>query len=127
MSRGGFMSDKRNLVEVLKTEFEFLNRGGYRKSSWRPQFIFEDSPTCLNFGNSQRPKPCSECALMQFIPPERRKEKVPCRYIALNEQGDTVDSLYRSATQQELESAVRKWLMHEIQKLENAHAHAGQT
>ena len=41
------MSDVRKLLETLKAELDFVNRGGYRKASWRPQFIFEDSPTCL--------------------------------------------------------------------------------
>lgn len=119
------MADKRSLLEVLKAEHEFVNGGGYRKWSWRPQFIFEDSPTCLNNRRSQGPRACSECILMALVPPERRDEKVPCRYIQLNEKGDTVDSLYRSGTQEELESALRKWLIQEIEKSEKAHAPIG--
>jgi hypothetical protein len=117
------MSDKRNLNEVLRSELEFLNSGGYRKISWRPRFIFEDSPVCPNFGHNQRQEPCSECILMQLVPPEKRGERVPCRYIKLNERGDTIESLYRSGTQDELESALRTWLTHEIGNLENARAH----
>ena len=116
------MVDKHSLIEVLKAELEFLNRGGYQKTSWRPQFIFEDSPTCLNYGRSRDQKACSECILMALVPPEKRKEKVPCRYIQLNKQGDTVDSLYRSGTQEELESALRDWLTHEIERLETGAA-----
>jgi hypothetical protein len=122
-SRGGSMNDKPNLVEVLKSELEFLDRGGYRKLSWRPQFVFEDSPTCLNY-HSQDQKPCSECVLMQVVPPEKREEKIPCRFIPLNEQGETIDSLYRSGTREELESALRYWLTREIEKLEKEHAQA---
>jgi hypothetical protein len=34
---------KRDLLEVLRLELEFLRNGGYRQaSSWRPKFIFED-------------------------------------------------------------------------------------
>jgi len=117
------MSDKRNLSEVLRSELEFLNSGGYRKPSWRPQFIFEDSPTCPNYHCSQRQEPCSECILMQFVPPEKREERVPCRHIPLNERGDTIESLYRSGTQDELESALRTWLRREIENLENEKAH----
>jgi hypothetical protein len=117
------MNDKPNLVEVLKSELEFLDRGGYRKLSWRPQFIFEDSPTCLNY-HSQDQKPCSECVLMRVVPPEKREEKIPCRFIPLNEQGETIDSLYRSGTWKELESALRYWLTREIEKLEKEHAQA---
>ena len=117
------MSDKRTLGEVLRSELEFVNSGGYRKISWRPRFIFEDSPTCPNYGFSERQEPCSECILMQFVPPEKRGEKVPCRYIPLNERGDTIESLYRSGTQDELESALRTWLTREIENLENTQAH----
>jgi hypothetical protein len=111
------MSDDRKLLEVLKAELEFLNRGGYRKASWRPQFVFEDSPTCLN-GRSGSRKACSECVLAPFVPIEKRGSKVPCRHIRLNDQGETVDSLYRSKTQEELESSLRDWLTQEIQALE---------
>jgi len=57
---------------------------------------------------------------MQLVPPEKRGAKVPCRYIRLNERGDTIESLYRSGTQDELESALRSWLTREIENLENA-------
>jgi hypothetical protein len=39
------------LLGVLKSELEFLNSGGYHKPSWRPQFVFQDSPTCMNRDN----------------------------------------------------------------------------
>jgi hypothetical protein len=118
------MEAKTNLVGVLKAELEFLNRGGYTKPSWRPQFIFEDSPSCLNYGRNQNRRPCSECVLMQFVPSDKREERVPCRFILLNDRGDTVNSLYRSGTQEELESALREWLMRQIEKLAYANAPA---
>jgi hypothetical protein len=116
------VTDKRDLLEVLKSELEFLEKGGYRGPSWRPQFIFEDSPSCLNYKDPQRTKPCSECVLMQLVPPDRRKEKVPCRYIPLDELGTTVESLYRTATQEELETALRNWLKARIEILERQRA-----
>jgi len=110
---------KRDLLEVLRLELDFLENGGYRKvSSWRPQFIFEDSPTCLNYGNPAARRPCSECVLMQLVPSPFRDKKVPCRYIPLNEQSETIHSLYRCGTPEELEAAVGEWLMNTIQKLE---------
>jgi hypothetical protein len=57
---------------------------------------------------------------MQLVPPEKRGAKVPCRYIRLNERGDTIESLYRSGTQDELESALTTWLTREIENLEDA-------
>jgi len=115
------MADKHNLLQVLKAELDFLNRGGYRNGWWRPKFVFEDSPTCLNYKSHDR-KPCSECVLMQLVPPEKRKAKVPCRFIPLNERGDTVDSLYRSETQEELEAVLRTWLLQAIENLSKTEA-----
>ena len=110
-----------NLLEVLKAELNFLEKGGYRnpaRAEWRPQFIFEDSPTCLNCRDWQRQQPCSACPLMVLVPAEHRNAAVPCRHICLDKQGETIDSLYRKATQEELETAVAKWLRTMIQRLE---------
>jgi len=114
-------NDERELIEVLRAELEFLEKEGYRhtvRAPWRAQFIFQDSPTCLNFDPTQPRKPCSECALTQLIPEDSRSETVPCRYIPLNEQGETVDSFYRTGTHEELEAAVAQWLKTTIARLE---------
>jgi hypothetical protein len=114
-------SDKRDLLTVLKAELEFLEKGGYRhtaRAAWRPQFIFQDSPTCLNFDPARQPRPCSECALMEIIPEESAKKKIPCRYIPLNERGETIDSFYRYGTAEALEAALGPWLKKTIQRLE---------
>ena len=113
-------TDKRNLLEVLKFELEFLEQGGYGRlprEAWRPRFIFEDSPTCMNF-NSKDKEPCSECLLMQFVPAEARKEQIPCIHILLSLSGDTLESLYRTGTQQEIEAALGAWLRTTIHRLE---------
>lgn len=113
--------EPRDLLAVLKSELEFVEKGGYRDTSraaWRPRFIFQDSPSCLNFDSAQPPQPCSDCVLMQLVPEDLRNRKVACRYIPLNEQGETIDSFYRSGTREELESALRKWLRSSIERLE---------
>jgi hypothetical protein len=92
--------DDRNLLEVLKFELEFLEQGGYGRlprESWKPRFIFEDSPTCMNF-NSKDHEPCEECLLMQFVPEKARTEQVPCTHIPLSPSGETLESLYRTGT-----------------------------
>jgi len=111
----------RELLDMLRFELKFLEDGGYRRlpqSPWRAPYIFEDSPTCLNFLNSTRPYPCSECVLMQFVPAEFREKDVPCRFIPLNDNGQTVDSLYHTGTQEEMEEALRDWLNLEIKRIE---------
>jgi hypothetical protein len=112
--------DKRNVLEVLKFELEFLEQGGYGRlprESWRPQFVFEDSPTCMNFNSKDR-EPCSECLLMQFVPEEARKQQTPCTHISLSSRGETLENLYRTGTQQEIEEALGTWLRATIRQLE---------
>lgn len=55
---------------------------------------------------------------MDFMPKECRYEAVPCRHIPLNEAGETVDSLYRTGTNEEIERALRQWLLTTIKRLE---------
>jgi hypothetical protein len=118
-------NETRDLLTVLKKELEFLEKGGYRNTArapWRPQFVFQDSPTCLNFDSTQQPKPCSECILTQLVPEDMQRKKFPCRYIPLNERGETIDSFYRSGTQEELELDLGRWLKTTIERLEKQKA-----
>lgn len=113
--------DERDVLEALKFELEFLEKGGYGHSPrepWRYQFIFEDSPTCMNYDSKDDPGPCSECVLMQFVPPESRDESIPCRHIPFNAEGETLDSLYRNADQYETEKVFENWLRTTIARLE---------
>ena len=105
-------TDKRDLLAVLKAELAYLERGGYRQTTravWRPHFVFQDSPACLNFDTAQAPRPCSDCVLMQLVPENAAKQKIPCRYIPLDERGKTIDWFYRCGTEEDLESAVQGW------------------
>ena len=118
-------NDKRDPLTVLRAELEFVEKGGYRNtdlSAWRPQFIFQDSPTCLNSDPAKPPRPCNECVLNQFVPVDLRRRNISCRHIPLNEQGETIDFFYRCGTREELESALRKWLRATIRRLEVAQA-----
>jgi hypothetical protein len=81
--------------------------------------VFEDSPTCMNVNATpEERRPCSECVLIDFVPAERKSEKVPCRHIPLTENGDTLDSIYRWGTQEEVEDIVARWLRATIQRLD---------
>jgi hypothetical protein len=117
--------DERNVLDVLKAELNFLKKGGYSRSPrepWRAQLIFEDSPSCMNYNSKENPRPCAECVLMQFVPPERRGEESPCRHIPLTRDGLTLHELYRGGTQQEVEDALADWLRGTIARLETEHA-----
>jgi hypothetical protein len=122
-ARGGavMQHDERDLLQVLKEELSFVERDGYGLSptfSWRPQCIFEDSPTCPNYGVRDNPHRCSECVLIQLVPLERRSERIPCRHIPLNSFGETLESLYRYDDQSEIEKTVANWLRATIRRLE---------
>jgi hypothetical protein len=114
--------DERDLLDVLKAELAFLEKGGYGRSpreSWRQPLIFEDSPSCMNYDSKDHPEPCSSCALFQLIPPQFRGKQVPCRYIPFNAEGDTLDSLSRYSHQFEIEEVFGVWLRKTIEAIEN--------
>jgi hypothetical protein len=113
--------DDRDTIEVLKAELDFVEKGGYGRSvktPWQPTSIFQDSPSCLNLGDPAKTHPCSECLLIDFVPPEARTEDVPCHHIPLNASGATIDELEFEGNQPEMEEAVRSWLRETINKLE---------
>jgi len=117
--------DERDLLDVLKFELEFLEKGGYGASPRQPrrfQYIFEDSPACMNYDSKENPGPCSDCVLMQLAPPEFRDSRIPCRHIPLNAEGETLDALYRYADQYEIEEKFRTWLRTTIAKIEEIRA-----
>jgi len=111
------MRTVKNTLQVLKNELEFLEKGGYRSPIvWRSPLIFEDSPTCAK--DRRCACPAADCVLLGFVPKECRYEAVPCRHIPLNEIGETVDSLYRTGTNEEIEETLRSWLLKTIQQFE---------
>jgi len=112
---------KQQLLQVLKKELEFLEGGGYadfEKRSWRPAMLFEDSPTCPNHDLSEKCVPCTECALIRLVPIGKRNRPIPCRDIPLNQMGETLQSLYETATRDELEGKLDEWLRKTIERLE---------
>jgi len=113
--------DDRDLLEVLKFELSFLEHGGYGRSvrtPWKPTSIFQDSLTCLNFGDSEHSHACSECLLFDFVPEYSRNETVPCHHIPINQQGDTLITLDKGYNQAETEESIKTWLRNTIQRLE---------
>ena len=139
------------LLNALKLQLHFCEEGGYqtlrgrlparasendpmtmplfeeRKREPRREFsVFQDSPSCLNYGLPEREHPCSGCWLLDFVPAERRAEAVPCHHIPLNERGTTVASLGGPADAPDVQQAVRGWLRRTIQQLEGELAQSQQ-
>lgn len=119
--------DGRDILDVLRFELNFLLDGGYGRSPrtpWRAPAIFEDSPICPNFSDASHPYPCESCLLAQFVPEGQRSESVPCRFIPLSKDGQTVEDLYRTGSQLEMEEALANWLRAQIKRIEQERAAA---
>lgn len=113
--------EKKDALTTLQAELAYLKLGGYRspaQAAWRPQFIFEDSPTCLNYRNLSKRLPCDQCTLMDFVPESHRQQQFPCRHVPLDDSGHTLDLLYRTATEEEAYAIVANWLKTTIARLE---------
>jgi len=113
--------DGRDILEVLKFELNFLLDGGYGRSPhapWRAPAVFEDSPICPNFCDPARPHPCDSCLLERFVPQGQKKESVPCRFIPVSKDGRTIEDLYRTGSQIEMEEALANWLRAQIERIE---------
>jgi hypothetical protein len=76
----------------------------------------------LNFDPAEPQRPCGDCVLVQLLPEKLRGNKIACRYIPLSARGETIDSFYRSGTQEELEAAFSQWLKATIARLEQEKA-----
>jgi hypothetical protein len=115
--------DERDLLELLKAELDFIEKGGYGRSvrtPWKPTSPFRDSLTCVNYALPEKAHPCSECHLIDFVPPDKQNEATPCHAIPLNEARDTVDSL--EGNQAKLEETLKDWMRRKIKELETARA-----
>lgn len=117
--------DDRDILELLREELDFIEKGGYGRSvrtPWQPKSTFQDSLTCINYGYPYRAHPCNECHLLDFVNPEHHGAVVPCHHIPLNAQGETVEDLEAEDNQAKLERSVRDWLRARIKQIEEQRA-----
>lgn len=118
-------NDDRDILELLKDELDFIEKGGYGRSvrtPWQPKSTFQDSLTCINYGYPYRAHPCNECHLLDFVSPEHHGAEVPCHYIPLNAAGETIEDLETGDNEAKLERKVRDWLRARINELEEQRA-----
>ena len=114
-------TNDRDLLELLKSELSFIEKGGYGRSvraPWLPKSVFQDSVSCLNYGYPYRAHSCTECPLIDFVKPEGRSERVPCHFIPLNAAGKTIEELETEGNEVRLESTVKIWLRGKISQIE---------
>lgn len=115
--------DERDILELLKSELDFIEQGGYGRSvrtPWQATSPFRDSLTCVNYALPEKAHPCSECHLIDFVPADKRSEEVPCHAIPLNAAGETVESLELEDNQAGLEEALKQWMRAKISEIETA-------
>jgi len=114
-------TDERDILELLKDELDFIENGGYGRSvrtPWQNKSTFQDSLTCINYGDPNRAHPCNECHLLDFVSPEHRTEAVPCHFIPLNTDGETIEDFELQDNQAKLEREVSQWLRARIKQIE---------
>jgi hypothetical protein len=117
--------DDRDILEILKGELDFIEKGGYGRSvrtPWQPKSIFQDSLSCLNYGYPYRAHPCVECHLIDFVDPEDRSQPIPCHSIPLNEAGETIEKFELDGNESRMEAAVKRWLEAKISQIESERA-----
>ncbi|HEU4479299.1 MAG TPA: hypothetical protein VFR80_12340 [Pyrinomonadaceae bacterium] len=113
--------DDRDILEVLKDELSFIEKGGYGRSvrtPWQPKSTFQDSLACINYADPNHTRPCNECHLLDFVSPEHQGEDVPCHFIPLNEAGETIEDLESEDNEARLEQKVKDWLRTRIREIE---------
>ena len=113
--------DDRDILEILKDELDFIEKGGYGRSvrtPWQPKSTFQDSLTCINYADPNHTHPCKECHLLDFVSPEHQSEEVPCHFIPLNETGETIETLEPEDNEAKLERQVNDWLRARIRQIE---------
>jgi hypothetical protein len=136
--------NREDVLNALKLELAFYELGGYKPSTpgrlparadqshaipkvdvdtattqpHKGLSVFQNSPSCLNYGLPTRNRSCSMCWLMTFVPVDKRGEAVPCHQIPLNANGDTVASLGGAGDAPDVQEAVLGWLHRTIQMIE---------
>jgi len=145
-------NQQQTLLNALKLELEFCERGGYKplvgrfparasendpisaflfdegkREMRKERSVFQDSPSCLNYGLPVREHPCSECWLIDFVPAEKRDESVPCHHIPLNDRGETVATLGGPGDAPDVQEAVLDWIRRTVEQLEGAPAQSKQS
>ena len=104
---------REEIIEKLKLEKGILADGGYGRSvrtPWRPTEYFRDSISCLNAGEAEQVHPCTDCFLINYVHPAQRGKKLPCHFIPLNPEGETIYSLLRIGDVEKLEQLLLEWL-----------------
>ncbi len=120
--------DDRDILELLKAELAFIEQGGYGRSvrtPWLPKSVFQDSLACINYADPDHTHPCSECHLIDLAASDHRSEEVPCHFIQLNDEGETIADLEAQDNQAKLETTLKRWMREKIREIEELRGRDG--
>lgn len=118
-------TDDRDILEVLRFELDFIEKGGYGRSvrlPWLAKSAFQDSPTCINYAYPEKAHQCTECHLIDFVPGDQRSAQIPCHCIPMGKSGDTIAELEDDENQPQLERELKTWLRARIKEIEASRA-----
>jgi len=65
--------DERDILELLKDELEFIEKGGYGRSvrtPWLNKSIFQDSLSCINYGDPYHTQPATSVTCSSLSVPK---------------------------------------------------------
>jgi len=122
--------DDRDILDILKDELDFIEKGGYGRNvrtPWQAKSTFQDSLACINYADPKHTRPCSECRLLEFVDAEHQREEVPCHFIHLNEADETIEEVANQDNEAKLEREIKAWLRAKIKAIEDerSRSHAG--
>jgi hypothetical protein len=113
---------KQDLLYLLKLEMSIIQGGGYGRPvmvSWRNITLMRDCVTCLNVVGLEPEHRCGECFLIEHVPESHRLENIPCHFIPLNKNGETIETLDRQGRHKEAQKALLDWIRATIRRLED--------
>ncbi|MCU1221875.1 MAG: hypothetical protein JWN42_3072 [Candidatus Angelobacter sp.] len=111
--------ESHRLLQLLRTELRFFDAEGYGRTfrgQWRPTLLLRDSPACINYHDTGRQNPCTDCPLFALVVPDKKDSLIPCHYIPLNKGGVTIADLYKQGSQTSLDRLYRNWLQDTTKK-----------
>ena len=113
--------DLKEIIKQLKLQRDIVKDGGYGRSvrtPWKEERLFRDSITCLNVTEQVKKHPCNECLLWEWVPEDHKDEDIPCQFIPLNKEGNSIAELEEAGKREEAEQALLVWLDSTIERLE---------
>ena len=113
---------KKDMIHLLKLEASIIEGGNYGRPvllPWRGLAILRECLSCLNVAGLEYQRSCGSCFLLEHVPKHHRAKKIPCHYIPLNEEGDTIAAFDKRGRPNEAATVLLTWIRETIKKIED--------